>query len=166
MSNLLKFLRAICVAGGLSLFPPVAVASGQGDVLGDWLWTTKIPRFAKRPNVVSPNPALNQDWLKQKVLGYDTLSSTLSIMRNHTFLWKPLNWTGSWSYGNGVLVMRPSGNSPYLNNMNGYSSSSTNGVPDLRLSYSKSDRTLSWVTGSRKYKTKAVMVLRRKLKSR
>jgi len=68
---------------------------------------------------------------------------------------------GTWSRNGNVLTLKSSVDLKILDLMNGFSRSSTRGIPDIRLDYSPEHKTMTWVTGQPRFKTKRDIVMKR-----
>ncbi len=101
-------------------------SAGDHDLPGDWCY-----RISTR---VAGKPA--------------DLVSCFELSPEHRFAWLPLGERGLWALRGSAVILMPSRASSILELINGHSPSRTNGIPDVVLAYSRTQRTLTWVSGA------------------
>ena len=132
---------------------------------GEWTNTVRGPKDPPPLIYADPraysDPALKKEYAQHMKMGTMSVTSTLRLGADHHFAWDPVQWSGTWEYRNGTLTLRPEKNWTSLNALNGYSVSSTHGVPDVTMSYSPSDKALRWTYGWKQFNGKVEMVFKK-----
>ena len=117
---------------------------GDSNFVGKWVATQDIPKGLR-----GANP------LRGKFTTYLTLHG------NNRFELQPGNWVGRWTGDGEKITLMPDKNYPSLALLNGYSISSTNGIPDINLTFASSDNSISWKFGNKNAKREAIIVFRK-----
>ncbi len=137
-----------------------AYSKQEVGVIGEWIWSVRIPHILNPPSKLYADPKLN-DISHLKVSGSETVTLKLYLSPDHRFVFKPFKYLGSWSFRNGTLILKPDYHCG-LDFLNGDVISRTNGIPDLYFEFSEKDRALHWHTGRRKFNTRFDRVFRKK----
>jgi hypothetical protein len=146
------------------LFIIVPIGSGRDPVdrkmAGIWIAEVQGPKITGHPPIYF-DPALNKEALK-RARGYETRVLTLNLRPNQRFDFDPISVFGTWHFDGKIVVLTPKTKNA-LDYLNDYSTSSTNGRPDLTLNYRAKDGSLQWIFGNKKYGTRKIIYFHRQM---
>ena len=117
---------------------------GDSDFVGKWVATQDIPKGLRGAD---PSPS--------------KFTTYLTLQDNHRFELQPVNWVGRWTGGGEKITLMPDKNYPSLALLNGYSISTTNGIPDINLTFASLDNSITWKFGNKNAKREAIIVFRK-----
>jgi hypothetical protein len=156
MTNQTKALLALLLLLASSTF---GCRRQAADLSGDWVFRGVLPK--NLPPVTYSDPKRNKEIGVRLRPGSEAVSATLHLSPNHRFTWSPFPWAGTWVYRDGKVTLKPDKNYLTLQVLNGYSESSTMGIPDVTMYYSPIENALKWTHGWKRFKNKLVMVFKR-----